>query len=201
MGKLDKYLSYTDLKWLKDMGIKYGFAWNSFYSSLNLYSMDTIVQYCECVDDFERKMLLSNATFRYIGQKAYRNDTFTPALTSKNEAYDRIKSIIESIIDEHKDAQIERRTFIGFDSQYNKVLNGLKTMPYSDYLNTGHWKHFREEAIKAAHNKCQLCNSEDKTFNIHHRTYDNRGRETFSDVIVLCKDCHAKFHGKSEAVK
>lgn len=79
---------------------------------------------------------------------------------------------------------------------YEIALLRLQSLPYKLYLQTEHWKHFRAEALKHEQYKCQLCNSKDKELNVHHRSYENIGRETFNDVIVLCKDCHEKFHSK-----
>jgi hypothetical protein len=76
---------------------------------------------------------------------------------------------------------------------YEDMIRELNKMAYKDYLQTEHWQHFRLEALKFFKNKCCLCNSE-KYLQVHHETYKNRGRETFNDVIVLCKDCHSKQH-------
>ena len=78
---------------------------------------------------------------------------------------------------------------------YEQLLTELKRMGYSDYLNTEHWKHFRDEVFKFYGHKCQVCNGIDK-LHVHHKTYENRGRETFNDVILICDLCHAKIHGK-----
>jgi hypothetical protein len=86
---------------------------------------------------------------------------------------------------------------LNFTASYDEILNTLKYMPYEEYLQTDHWLHFRDETLKWAQNKCQLCN-DTKNLHVHHKTYENRGRETFNDVIVLCKDCHRKFHNKFE---
>lgn len=77
---------------------------------------------------------------------------------------------------------------------YKKMVDYLKTMEYEEYLKTDHWIHFRNETYKFFRNKCQVCGSKEN-INIHHKTYENRGRETFNDVICLCHECHEKFHG------
>ena len=79
---------------------------------------------------------------------------------------------------------------------YNKTMDALSSMPYQKYLQTEHWIHFKKETLKYFRFKCQLCNADDITLHVHHNNYENRGRETFSDVIVLCEDCHGKFHNK-----
>lgn len=80
--------------------------------------------------------------------------------------------------------------------KYNACIEEMKAMPYPDYLFTDHWQHFKAQALINARSTCQLCGANDKQLDVHHKSYDNRGRETFLDVIVLCHDCHAKFHDK-----
>jgi 5-methylcytosine-specific restriction endonuclease McrA len=77
------------------------------------------------------------------------------------------------------------------------IVFELQTMPYADYLKTEHWKAIRRRALKKAGSSCQLCNKSDTTLNVHHRTYERRGKEKCVDVIVLCQPCHAKHHDKS----
>jgi len=65
---------------------------------------------------------------------------------------------------------------------------------YKRYLASDHWKETRKAALARAKWKCQLCCSF-KDLNVHHRTYANLGHEEDCDLTVLCRDCHAKFHG------
>jgi hypothetical protein len=81
---------------------------------------------------------------------------------------------------------------------YATLIMQLRALPYKLYLQTEHWQHIRQEALKAAQYKCQLCNEKDKILDVHHRDYKNLGCETFNDVIVLCDQCHKKFHGKQD---
>lgn len=74
-------------------------------------------------------------------------------------------------------------------------INILKFMMYKDYLQTHHWKETRENALIKSNYKCALCNSIVQ-LNVHHKTYENRGNEKPEDLIVLCRNCHAKFHDK-----
>lgn len=74
-------------------------------------------------------------------------------------------------------------------------IDTLKSMPYSKYLLTKHWLKTKGEALKRAKYKCQICSSKEE-LNVHHNTYENRGHEEDSDLVVLCHDCHARFHDK-----
>ncbi|MFP4526623.1 MAG: HNH endonuclease [Bacteroidales bacterium] len=66
---------------------------------------------------------------------------------------------------------------------------------YHGYLRTGLWQEKRKQKLEEAEHRCQLCNSSDG-LQVHHRTYDNVFNERKSDLIVLCRDCHARFHDK-----
>lgn len=75
------------------------------------------------------------------------------------------------------------------------VTQRLRTMPYDQYLQTSHWKTLRLKKLEEVGRRCQLCNSEDR-LDVHHRSYEHRGEEPLNDLTVLCRPCHAKFHGK-----
>jgi len=68
---------------------------------------------------------------------------------------------------------------------------------YTDYLRGDHWRtKVRPEALERAGYRCQLCGAADETFHVHHNSYERLGNELPWDLVVLCKDCHARYHGK-----
>jgi 5-methylcytosine-specific restriction endonuclease McrA len=71
----------------------------------------------------------------------------------------------------------------------------MRTMPYRDYLLTPEWAERRKAALKRARYACQVCNRQ-RPLHVHHRTYERRGDELSADLIVLCDECHALYHGK-----
>lgn len=72
-------------------------------------------------------------------------------------------------------------------------IDELRSMPYGEYLRTPEWRIRRDMRRELAGNRCELCNG-DKSLHVHHRTYERRGEERLADLIVLCADCHSKFH-------
>lgn len=82
-----------------------------------------------------------------------------------------------------------------YAEQRELELQALKTMKYSEYLKTDHWAGLRKRMLQKAGYRCQLCGGAG-ILNVHHRTYENRGEESYSDLIVLCSGCHSKFHDK-----
>lgn len=75
-----------------------------------------------------------------------------------------------------------------------RTAEELRRLSYKDYLKTVHWKAMKDKALARAKHRCQVCNSSEK-LNVHHRTYDRLGEEKLSDLTVLCRVCHSKFHG------
>ncbi|MGN6166741.1 MAG: HNH endonuclease [Solirubrobacteraceae bacterium] len=77
------------------------------------------------------------------------------------------------------------------------IFEDRRAMPYGEYLQLPYWRRVRDDALRRADHRCQVCNSRDN-LNVHHRTYENRGceHEDPADLTVLCRDCHALFHGK-----
>ena len=76
------------------------------------------------------------------------------------------------------------------------IKDHIKGMSYYDFLNTPYWKAIAQQVKYKAGFKCQLCGS-NQNLNVHHRTYEHHGEELKymkSDLIVLCKHCHEKFH-------
>jgi len=68
-------------------------------------------------------------------------------------------------------------------------------MNYQKYLKTAHFTNVRNDALKRWQNRCALC-SNPNNLHVHHNNYDCFYNETENDVIVLCENCHKKFHNK-----
>lgn len=66
---------------------------------------------------------------------------------------------------------------------------------YSEYLKTEHWNNIKATKKHEAGYRCQLCSNDNK-LHVHHNNYNNLFMEEMNDLIVLCKDCHSKFHDK-----
>jgi 5-methylcytosine-specific restriction endonuclease McrA len=67
-------------------------------------------------------------------------------------------------------------------------------MPYVDYLETPEWDQMRQTALFVADYRCQVCNRDDETLDVHHRTYERLGQELLEDLFVLCRSCHLTYH-------
>lgn len=64
---------------------------------------------------------------------------------------------------------------------------------YQNYLNTQHWKKFRDSIIKSR-KKCECCGTTEPIMNVHHISYSNIGKEKDRDVALLCISCHKYIH-------
>lgn len=80
----------------------------------------------------------------------------------------------------------------------NSNINSLQVrhiIPNKQFLSTPYWTAIAAKKKIKAHYCCELCNSQ-KLLNVHHKTYEHHGYEldNMNDLIVLCSDCHKKFH-------
>jgi len=67
-------------------------------------------------------------------------------------------------------------------------------MRYDLYLQTAEWQTLRRIKMETAGHRCQVCNSDAGPLEIHHRTYERRGKERLDDLTVLCRRCHQVHH-------
>ena len=70
----------------------------------------------------------------------------------------------------------------------------LRQMPYREYLRTPEWRRTRAAALVRAGYSCSLDVAHTENLEVHHRTYERRGEELETDVVVLCRDCHRAHH-------
>jgi 5-methylcytosine-specific restriction endonuclease McrA len=100
-------------------------------------------------------------------------------------------------------AEIERiRGLTPAQRQREYVLNTMARLDreaeafeveYQSYIHSDVWRAKAEAAIERAGGRCQVCNGRSR-LNVHHRTYQQLGREADTDLIVLCRFCHELFH-------
>lgn len=73
------------------------------------------------------------------------------------------------------------------DNIYIDFLETCLRVKFKDYLNSMHWRIFKEKALYEYNNKCSICNSP-KNLDVYHLR-KTLGREELSDVIVICDEC------------
>lgn len=94
----------------------------------------------------------------------------------------------------------------GLATAYHEMVDSaylawrVAMMPfYSDYLASKWWQSKRSQAHDRAQRRCQVCNSDTRYIDVHHRTYERLGREQDSDLTVLCRECHSLFHASRQS--
>ena len=80
--------------------------------------------------------------------------------------------------------------------QKQRRTSELSRLPWEQRKQTAEGRALCNRALLRAGNRCELCNEGGVPLQIHHRCYDRRGQELLSDLIVLCRPCHARFHDK-----
>jgi 5-methylcytosine-specific restriction endonuclease McrA len=72
-------------------------------------------------------------------------------------------------------------------------LHYLRNCDYQEYLNTPEWQAMREFINDRYNKRCALCGSKSDLM-VHHKSYERKGYEDPDDLILICGDCHRKFH-------
>lgn len=85
---------------------------------------------------------------------------------------------------------------------YEQIIKCIDTgeicKGYKEYLKSMHWQHMKTAAWLLS-KKCIKCGSR-YALQVHHVTYDRLGCEDYeNDLIILCKQCHGKEHGRKSS--
>lgn len=147
---------------------------------------------------FDRVFTLVTKNKEYKKKCIYCEELFTFYHSSRASLMGGRDTFVCSVCMDSREEKFRELSLQDNEDRTNRLYR-LKTMPYKEYLVTEHWKEVRNRALKRANYKCQLCNDGKSWLNVHHRTYIRRGEEYNSDLIVLCRACHAKFHDKEVA--
>ena len=104
------------------------------------------------------------------------------------------QNLLNALIDLLKVWKRTRKEGIPF-KRIKEVDFSLLQFDYRGYLNSNKWKELREQKLKETGGTCQICCGTEN-LNVHHRTYERIGDENLSDLTVLCRTGHTKFHAK-----
>lgn len=67
---------------------------------------------------------------------------------------------------------------------------------YDDYLRSPAWKRKTAKIMERARNQCEGCLSRPAE-DVHHLTYAHIYNEFAFELVALCRECHARYHGKA----
>lgn len=76
---------------------------------------------------------------------------------------------------------------------------GIKApVDYKKYIQSKTWKDKARKARKRAGYRCHDCGRSFKNaqyfLNLHHKSYAHLGAEKKGELVLLCRECHAKRH-------
>jgi phage terminase large subunit GpA-like protein len=69
---------------------------------------------------------------------------------------------------------------------------------YLSYLRSPAWFALRKQHFARYGEWCKACGSTQK-IHLHHKTYENLGRELMSELVALCDLCHRAVHRHHKA--
>ena len=68
-------------------------------------------------------------------------------------------------------------------------------MKYAAYMKSQMWRFARHLVLLRSGGRCEICRNS-HSIQVHHKQYPRVfGKEKLSDLIALCKWCHAREHG------
>ena len=130
----------------------------------------------------------------YIKRQTEKLDCYIDSYVNPNNSFKK------ELNGRDRELSIMDDSCLYFELAGEKIRDAVRSLSYSDFLKTPYWDGVRNYKLRRSGYKCELCSS-NKSLNVHHKTYENHGLEHLSsiankDLIVLCKDCHYKFHDK-----
>ena len=81
---------------------------------------------------------------------------------------------------------------------WHRILRTRSMSPeYPNYLKSPAWHTKKAQVLERDGYRCALCNTEDD-LEVHHRNYDNIGKEPLSDLTSLCRSCHQRYENDKQ---
>lgn len=75
-----------------------------------------------------------------------------------------------------------------------RTINGRKALrPSANHPNPSHWESLRAQKLEEQGGGCACCPNDIHSgyrLELHHRHYENWGKEKPEDVVILCSLCH-----------
>ena len=141
-----------------------------------------------------RRRVCSNGATQFVAQCVTCGHTSQPIAHGKlTEAEKAGAAPIERTIArgrwELRQAEIERRL-----EAERERLSEERRRWYLGYLASEVWQERRALVMARSGGTCEACGVEPAE-HVHHKTYENVGREPLFDLVAVCASCHADLHG------
>ena len=84
------------------------------------------------------------------------------------------------------------------------AFNDFKTKrPSYNHPDSKYWEDLKKSVLEDQNQQCATCPStaEDYPLDLHHRHYNNFGKEDKNDVVILCRPCHDAITSRLRAVR
>ena len=189
----------------------------SFFKSIDLgkgkFTKITIENKCNCCEEITIHQVSKGNIAEYIRGNITCNSCESKKQKIKNlKDMDMVKERNKKIEDYNKfylEFNLNPNKQFNIDKPYKErwelinnhyldkeiVYNTVRLLPYKEFLKTPYWKTISQRAKYKAGYQCKLCSS-NKKLETHHPNYDILGKElqNMDKLVVLCHNCHDKFH-------
>jgi len=82
----------------------------------------------------------------------------------------------------------------GIETPEGTIKNGKLHSPYDSHMISRQWEETKKRIYSTYGNACELCGDRYGGLEVHHNTYASFKNEHDNDLIILCKECHYRFH-------
>ena len=72
---------------------------------------------------------------------------------------------------------------------------------YEAHLASEAWRRTCNKVRDRAHGICEGCGERRDAVDVHHLTYENMGNEFMFELVLICRDCHDRLHGRRRALR
>ena len=83
---------------------------------------------------------------------------------------------------------------------WHKILKSVKptsgNLEYQRYLQSPAWIVKKGQVLERDGHRCAFCNA--NATDVHHKTYENIGKEPFTDLTSLCRSCHQRYENDKQ---
>jgi ribosomal protein S27AE len=79
--------------------------------------------------------------------------------------------------------------------KFDKGLYRIASIDYKMYIMSPEWYAKKIQRLVLDNYTCQRCGSKE-FLEVHHKTYENLGKEQMEDLATVCRTCHQAIHDK-----
>ena len=98
-----------------------------------------------------------------------------------------------------KTEQMQQRKAAYLDWVVEFLESHRRRPTHAEYLASAYWGKRRQDILDTRGRRCEKCQAPERRgvkLDVHHETYEHKGCELDSELVILCYRCHMKAERK-----